>query len=111
MITMDIPDLHGWEVSSGEAIEIQRRLKEKVVLERIKREIRYSAGLDVSYAKGSRTIWGGVVVLDFPSLCQVEQRWAQSAVSFPYIPGAWVLPHIWVCFYESLPLAAQNRGS
>ena len=87
MITMDIPDLHGWEVSSGEAIEIQRRLKEKVVLERIKREIRYIAGLDVSYAKGSRTIWGGVVVLDFPSLCQVEQRWAQSAVSFPYIPG------------------------
>ena len=84
---MDIPDLHPWNVTYEEAIKIQERLKDKVILKKIDRRINYIAGLDVSYAKGSNTVWAGVVVLDFPSLVKIEERWAQSKVSFPYIPG------------------------
>ncbi|RLB29014.1 MAG: endonuclease V, partial [Deltaproteobacteria bacterium] len=84
---MDIPDLHPWNVTYEEAIKIQKCLKDKVILKKIDRRINYIAGLDVSYAKGSNTVWAGVVVLDFPSLVKIEERWAQSKVSFPYIPG------------------------
>lgn len=84
---MNIPDLHPWNVTYEEAIKIQKCLKDKVILKKIDRRINYIAGLDVSYAKGANTVWAGVVVLDFPSLVKIEERWAQSKVLFPYIPG------------------------
>ena len=84
---MDIPDLHPWNVTYEEAIKIQKCLKDKVILKKIDRRINYIAGLDVSYAKEGNTVRAGVVVLDFPSLVKIEERWAQSKVSFPYIPG------------------------
>ena len=84
---MIISDLHPWDVTYKEAVKIQKKLKDKVILKSIDKKIRYVAGLDVSYAKGSDIMWAGVVVLDFPSLNKAEERWSQKKVSFPYIPG------------------------
>jgi deoxyribonuclease V len=84
---MVIYDLHPWDVTYKEAVKIQKDLKDKVSLKKIDKRIKYVAGLDVSYAKGSNIMWAGVVVLDFPSLNKAEERWAQKKVSFPYIPG------------------------
>jgi deoxyribonuclease V len=84
---MVISDLHPWDVTYKEAVKIQKDLKDKVSLKKIDKRIKYVAGLDVSYAKGSNIMWAGVVVLDFPSLNKAEERWAQKKVSFPYIPG------------------------
>ena len=84
---MDISDLHPWDVTYKEAVKIQKKLKDKVILKNIDKKIRYVAGLDVSYARGSNIMWAGVVVLDFPSLNKAEERWSQKKVSFPYIPG------------------------
>ena len=84
---MDIPDLHPWDVTYKEAVEIQERLKDRVILKGVGKRIKYIAGLDVSYAKGADTVWAGAVVLDFPNLAKTEERWSQKRVSFPYIPG------------------------
>ena len=84
---MLISDLHPWGVTYKEAVKIQKELKDKVSLKKIDKRIKYVAGLDVSYAKGSNIMWAGVVVLDFPSLNKAEERWSQKKVSFPYIPG------------------------
>ena len=84
---MDIPNLHPWNVTYEEAVRIQERLKDKVVLRKINKEIKYIVGLDASYAKGSRTVWAGAVLLDFPSLEKREEQWSHREVSFPYIPG------------------------
>jgi len=84
---MVISDLHSWDVTYKEAVKIQNDLKDKVSLKKIDKRIKYVAGLDVSYAKGSNIMWAGVVVLDFPSLNKAEERWSQKKVSFPYIPG------------------------
>jgi deoxyribonuclease V len=84
---MIISYLHPWDVSYSEAVKIQKSLRDKVNLKKIDNKIEYIAGLDVSYAKGSNIMWAGVVVLDFPSLNNVEERWSQRKVSFPYIPG------------------------
>jgi len=84
---MDISDLHPWNVTYKEAVKIQKELKDKVILKKIDKRIKYVAGLDVSYARGSNIMWAGVVVLDFPSLNKAEERWSQKKASFPYIPG------------------------
>ena len=84
---MFISDLHPWDVTYKEAVKIQKDLKGKVSLKKIDKRIKYVAGLDISYAKGSNIMWAGVVVLDFPSLNKTEERWSQKKVSFPYIPG------------------------
>jgi deoxyribonuclease V len=84
---MDILNLHSWDVTYEEAVKIQKCLRDKVILKKIDKEIKYIAGLDVSYAKGSPLVWGGAVILDFPSLAKREERWAQKRASFPYIPG------------------------
>jgi deoxyribonuclease V len=84
---MVIFDLHPWDVTYIEAIKIQKDLKDKISLKKINKRIKYVAGLDVSYTKGSNIMWAGVVVLDFPSLNKAEERWSQKKVSFPYIPG------------------------
>jgi len=84
---MIISDLHPWDVTYKEAAKIQKELKDKVSLKKIYKKIKYVAGLDVSYAKGSNVMWAGVVVLDFPLLNKAEERWSQKKVSFPYMPG------------------------
>jgi deoxyribonuclease V len=84
---MDIHELHPWNVTYKEAVKIQKCLRDKVIFRKIERKIKYIAGLDVSYAKGANTLWAGVVVLDFPSLVKIEERWTQKKVFFPYIPG------------------------
>jgi len=84
---MVISDLHPWDVTYRQAVKIQNDLKDTVSLKKIDKRIKYVAGLDVSYEKGSTIMWAGVVVLDFPSLDKAEERWSQKKVSFPYKPG------------------------
>ncbi|MBW2339712.1 MAG: endonuclease V, partial [Deltaproteobacteria bacterium] len=84
---MDILDLHHWDVTYKEAVEIQERLKDRVILKGLGKRIKHIAGLDVSYVKGADTVWAGAVVLDFPGLAKTDERWSQKRVSFPYIPG------------------------
>jgi deoxyribonuclease V len=49
--------------------------------------IRCVAGGDVSFSRKSGRIWAGVVVLSFPDLTKIEEKWIQDKVEFPYIPG------------------------
>lgn len=84
---MAVSDLHHWNVTYEEAVEIQRRLSARVALRRLDKKINCIAGLDVSYAKGGNSVWAGVVVFDYPSLVKLEERWSQQEVHFPYIPG------------------------
>ena len=84
---MDILDLHPWNVTYKEAIEIQKRLRDRVILKGLGKKINYIAGLDVSYAKGADTVWAGAVVLAFPTLAKTEEKWSRKRVPFPYIPG------------------------
>jgi len=80
-ITMEISELHPWDVSYREAVRIQERLRDQVVVRRFDGQIHHIL------AKGSRMVWAGAVVLDFPSLVKREEQWVQREVSFPYIPG------------------------
>lgn len=84
---MDIKELHPWNVSPKEAVEIQKQLQPQVTLKNRLKRLRFIAGTDVASSRTDDTLWAGVVVLQYPELEPVEQRWARGKTSFPYIPG------------------------
>lgn len=86
---MHIRSLHEWDVEVSRAMEIQKMLRTRISLKDSLdlENLRWVGGADVSYTKGEETLYGAVVVLSFPDLGVVEERWIQGRVSFPYIPG------------------------
>jgi deoxyribonuclease V len=63
----------------------QLRLSKRIIFEdRMPERIRFVAGVDVAYAKG--TSIGAVAVLDYDSLELVESQRAFCRTRFPYIP-------------------------
>ena len=86
---MKIKSLHSWDVSYGEAINIQQTLEKELILHDrgIPDEIRTIAGADVSYSRGSDLFFAAVVVLEFPLMEVIEETSFAERVNFPYIPG------------------------
>ena len=84
---MQVFNFHRWEVSPQDAIQIQRRIREKILPYGKVNSVRLVAGADVAYAKRSHTTYAGVVVLRLTDLTVVETRIATWPTSFPYIPG------------------------
>lgn len=76
---------HGWDVPVEEAMAIQRRLANQVILTWDERPVRMVAGIDVGFPgeKGR----AAVAVLSFPDLQLVDSARAEIEISFPYIPG------------------------
>ncbi|MGH9902086.1 MAG: deoxyribonuclease V [Pyrinomonadaceae bacterium] len=79
--------LHDWNLTPREAVELQKRLREKVKITPLAREIKTVAGADISFNKFSETIYAGIVVLRLPSLEVMEEVGVVSETRFPYVPG------------------------
>lgn len=79
--------LHDWNLTPREAIELQKTLRERVRLQPLDREVALIAGADISFDKFSETVYAGVVVLRLPSLEVVEEAGVVSVAKFPYVPG------------------------
>jgi deoxyribonuclease V len=84
---MKAKTLHPWQVTTHEAIAIQKRLRAQVITENTLGEVRYIAGADIATSKDSPRAYAGVVVLSYPGLEVVEERGLADEVTFPYIPG------------------------
>jgi deoxyribonuclease V len=79
---------HPWEVSVAEAMEIQRRLRDRVVMHPPPGFApRLVAGADISIGRGSTQGYAGVVVIDATTMETVEVATAVVEVAFPYVPG------------------------
>jgi deoxyribonuclease V len=78
--------MHQWDVTPGEAIAIQQRLRSQVQMTNgiALAEIKTIAGVDASYRDEARA---AIVVLTFPALEVVEEVVAARASAFPYVPG------------------------
>jgi len=86
---MQILSLHEWDVEVARAKVIQEKLRGRVSVRNSVnlRKLRWVAGADVSYTPGEGIFYGAVVVLSFPDLSVVEEKWVSGGVTFPYIPG------------------------
>ncbi|MFH1088054.1 MAG: endonuclease V, partial [Chloroflexota bacterium] len=79
-------NLHGWQVSTAEAKEIQLRLAGELRLTDDVSGPSLVAGVDVSPRPGGKAR-GAVVVLSYPEMEAVESQTAEVEVQFPYVPG------------------------
>ena len=86
---MKIQHLHRWDVSYKEAVGIQRKLKESLVLHDrdFPKQITIIAGADISYSRHSDLFFAAVILLEYPTMAVVEEACFTERVLFPYIPG------------------------
>ena len=79
---------HKWNVTPKEAIAIQNYLSDKIILNPLNNnEINLVGGADISFNRKSKTVYAGIIVLNYKSFEIVEQVTSISEVNFPYIPG------------------------
>jgi deoxyribonuclease V len=79
--------LHGWQVSIGQALDIQRSLATRVSRSGEVGNFRFIAGADISIKKAARTATAAVVILQYPELEVAETKVISGNIEFPYIPG------------------------
>lgn len=64
---------------------LQEELAQRVRIEPLKGKVELVAGLDAAYLDSTGI--GAAVVMSWPDMEMVEERWVEAEVSFPYIPG------------------------
>lgn len=79
--------LHSWRVTIKQAIELQNRLRGKLLLKNTFSKLETIGGADVSYSKEKDLLCGAIVVFSYPNLTLIDSATAWGRVSFPYIPG------------------------
>jgi deoxyribonuclease V len=79
--------LHEWDLTYGEARELQQRLASRVRFTAVKNEPRVVAGLDCAFSKDERTVFAVAVVIRLPDFKVIETTTAARNIDFPYIPG------------------------
>ena len=92
-----MPIDHSWSVSPTEAAEIQRRMRDRLVMRPPDGFApRLAAGADISLDVPNRfaperpvdnRAYAGVVVIDRESMQTVDEATAVAEVTFPYVPG------------------------
>ncbi len=84
---MKINHLHNWDLSSQDAIQLQKDLAEKLISNQPIdiNAVKLVAGVDVSVK--NNVSQAAVVVLTFPKLEIVETVRSQQPTNYPYIPG------------------------
>ena len=86
-LVMRVAISHSWDLSTGEAIELQARLAKEVIAHTTfdPDQIETVAGVDVSFHNDHAQ--AAVVVLCFPDLEPVDWAVARVEASVPYVPG------------------------
>jgi len=79
--------LHSWNVSIEEAIRIQERLRDRLVLKKDFAQIKTIGGADVAYSWDKDLLCGAIAILSYPEMNPIEHATAYGKISFPYIPG------------------------
>ena len=100
---MHYTPLHPWDVPVGEAMEIQRRLREHLVPHPPPGFApALVAGADVSMEREGDRGYAGIVSIDLPTLDTAEEASATTTLGFPYVPG--------LLSFRELPAVAAAWG-
>jgi deoxyribonuclease V len=82
---METTILHSWDITPRQAIEIQRHLRDRLILTWANRKIATVGGVDVSLK--DKKARAAIVVLHYPDLTPVDDATIEADVHFPYVPG------------------------
>lgn len=79
--------LHSWRVTPREAVQIQSRLRSQIELADRLPQVRRVAGADMAFDLDANRAIAGVVIYAFPQMEEIERVWAETEITFPYVPG------------------------
>jgi deoxyribonuclease V len=79
--------LHDWNISYSEAVELQRKLSSRVRHTSLKKSPNLIGGIDCAFSPDKKRIISCVIVLEYPGLEVAEIVHSVRKVTFPYIPG------------------------
>lgn len=82
---MSPPNLHAWNVTPEQALQVQAALRRQLVLQWDGREIATVGGVDVSLEDDRGR--AAIAVLRYPDLTPIDGATAEVTIAFPYIPG------------------------
>src|SRR5919205_4169002 len=83
----DFEQLHEWSLTPREAVELQKRLRERVSVRPLGKKVETIAGADISFNKYDPVLYAGIVVLRLPSLEVIEEVGVVGDATLPYVPG------------------------
>lgn len=84
---MKTKNLHLWDVTLQQAIEIQRKLQKRISLADSLKEIYLVAGTDAAFSREKNLVHGAVCIFSFPDMEPIEEKTSTLPLKFPYIPG------------------------
>jgi deoxyribonuclease V len=76
-----------WSVSPKRAVEIQKILAPRVRVVKPRKRLRFAAGVDAAFMDDGPSVVAAAVVWDLENQAVIEERVAQRALTFPYVPG------------------------
>lgn len=79
--------MHEWPETIADALAIERRLAERVVVGPDRETPASIAGIETAYGTGATRIYASAVLLRYPSLEEIGRSSAWKEVVFPYVPG------------------------
>jgi len=79
--------LHSWNVTPAEALQIQKELSRRVVIEGGPGNISVIAGVDCAFSRDDNTGYCAIILFSFPDLTIIEEQYHHGDIPFPYVPG------------------------
>lgn len=76
-----------WQGSTREAKAMQESLRARVDLNKLKRAPTLIGGADISCNRFSKTVFAGLVVMDYQTMEVIERKGVVEDIDFPYVPG------------------------
>lgn len=104
---MNIKKLHNWKLSYSQAIALQKKLREKILLSRLKNKPKTIAGIDCAFSKDKKRIIACAIVLNLKDFELLETTTASQKITFPYIPGLLSFREAPVCLTAIEKLKAE----
>jgi deoxyribonuclease V len=82
-----VKNLHSWDVSPSEAIELQKKLAKRVKKKCAIKKVEYIAGMDIATGRNRQQATAAVVVLKYPEMGKMAVAVERGDLTLPYIPG------------------------
>ena len=78
---------HPWNVGISQARIIQKTLREKIIIEPLGKPIHSILGIDTAFDNKNKMCFTAAVLLSFPALQKLEEKYVIDKIVFPYVPG------------------------
>ena len=79
--------LHEWNLTPQQAIELQKELAQRIILEDHVSEVRHVAGVDMAINEAHGTARAAVVLLSYPAMEIIERHIYEEPLRMDYVPG------------------------